>query len=218
MLKESTLKQRFEMIEEFLPDILQMIRKDLRQEHLKQDKEFLKNHFAGKNPNKLTVDELVQAYAPLLRDGGEEYWDFFSDRWLRRHTEMYYFFEEKLKEYDENFTELECLDPSFARELSKEAKTLFGPRSTYIFAVLNEVVFPQEIYDELNQEARIKEDRVEEKRAGEDPEARHQREMRNLQSKYEKKLLGYQRLYDRDVSALKKQVASLQRKLADRSE
>jgi len=218
MLKESTVKQRFEMIEEFLPEIVQMIRKDLRQEHLKQDKEFLNAHFSGKNPNKLSVDELVQGYAPLLCEGGEEYWDFFADRWLRRHTEMYYFFEEKLREYDENFTELEILEASFAKQLASEAKAMFGAQNAYIFAVFNEVVFPKEIYDEMLAKARVKDEVVEEIKVGENPEVRHQREQRNLQSKFEKKLLGLQKLYDRDVSALKKQVAALQRKLAARDE
>ena len=98
MLKESTGQQRFEMIQEFLPFIIQIIRKDLRQDHLKRDKDFLKTYFGGKNPNKLSVDDLVTGYTPLLKEGNDELWEFFSDRWLRKHTEMYYFFEEKLKE------------------------------------------------------------------------------------------------------------------------
>jgi len=215
MLKESTGQQLFEMIEEFFPLIIQTIRKDLRKDHLKNDKEFLKIHFGGRNPNKLSVDDLVEGYAPLLKNGNDELWDFFSERWLGKRTEMYYFFEEKLKELAEDFTEMDEMDASFARKLAQEAEVLFGARDTYIFAVMNAVVFPKEIYDDLGERARHKEEVVEVKAVqGENLEAKYQREIRNIQSKYEKKLLGFQKKYERDVAALKKQVGSLQRKLA----
>jgi len=153
MLKESTAQQRFVMIQNFLPLIIQKIRKDLRQDHLKCDKDFLNSYFGGRSPNKLTVEDLVAGYSPLLKEGNEKLWEFFSDRWLRKHTEIYYFFEAKLKEIDEDFTELKKLKKSEANCLVQEATNLFGATNTYIFSVLNSVVFPKAVYEKLLKEA-----------------------------------------------------------------
>ena len=216
MLKESTIQQHYELIEEFFPAVLQTIRKDLRQDHLKKDKEFLKAHFGGKNPNKLTIEELAQGYAPVLQGGKELLWEFITERWLMKHTEIYYFFEEKLQKIQEDFTELDVMDLSFAKQLVEEAVTLFGAKNTLIFSVMNSVVFPKQVYEDLRQKARQVEAVPETKEIdpSEDHEARLQREINRIQNKYEKKMLGLQKKYDRDVAALKKQVATLQKKLA----
>ncbi|NGX57327.1 MAG: hypothetical protein K940chlam3_00217 [Chlamydiae bacterium] len=212
MLKESTYPEKYQMIQEWLPLIIQSIRKDLRQGHLKKDRAFLMQHFQGKNPNKLTIDELVAGYAPLLKEGNEELWEFFIDRWLLKHTDIYYFFEQNMKEIDEEFTELDEIELSVAKKIAEESTQQFGAKNTFIFSVLNSVVFPKEVYDQLQAAAR--ESVVErEEPVPESSIQDHSSELKRLENRYEKKLLGLQKKYDRDVTALKKQIANLQKKL-----
>ncbi len=220
MLKDSTCTDRYEMIKEFLPHVVQSIRKDLRKEHLKKDKEFLQNYFGGKNPNKLSVDELTIGYSQLLKQGNEALWDFFSERWLMKHTDIYDYFEDRLTEVNEKFSEIDQLDLPFAESLANGSIEQFGVLDTYLFSVLNSVVFPKSLFDELLIKAKheaCEEPKKKPAHTQSSPE-HHERELNKLQTKYEKKLLGFQKKYDRDIGALKKQVAMLQKKLAEKNE
>lgn len=216
MLKESTYPLKYQMIKHCLPSLILSIRRDLRQDHLKKDKAALKEYFQGKNPNKLTVEELAEGYAPLLEGGNEDLWEFIAERWLLKHTDVYYFFEEKLKEIDEEFTSLEEIELEKARSIADESVRLFGAEKTLIFGVLNEVVFPKEIYNDLEKAAK-EAPRVHEKPENILPPQDYSAEIKRLENKYEKKLLGLQKKYERDVAALKKQVSALQKKLAAQS-
>lgn len=220
MLKDSTCMDRYEMIEEFLPQVVLAIRKDLRNEHLKKDKEFLQTHFGGKNPNKLSVDELTIGYSQILKQGNEAFWDFFSERWLMKHTDIYDYFEERLCEISEKFSEIDQLDLPFAESLANGSIEQFGALDTYLFSVLNSVVFPKSLFDELLTKAKhevCEEPKRKPAHFQNSPE-QFERELNKLQTKYEKKLLGFQKKYDRDIEALKKQVAMLQKKLAGKNE
>ncbi len=146
MLKNSTHAKQYELLKEFIPDIIRSIRRDLRQDHLKQDQEFLKGHFGSKNPNKLKTEDMVPVYSQLLKEGNEKVWEFFTDRWLLKHNDVYEFFEAKLSTVAEDFTKLEELDLEFSKELANESVKLFGAVDTLIFSVLNSVVFPESIY------------------------------------------------------------------------
>ena len=153
MLKDSTHAKQYELLEEFVPDIIRSIRRDLRQDHLKQDQEFLKTHFGSKNPNKLKTEDMAPVYAPLLKEGKEEYWEFFTDRWIMKHTDIYDFFEAELSKVAEDFTELEELDGDFSRRLVDGAVRSFGAVNTLIFSALNSVVFPESVYADLKKMA-----------------------------------------------------------------
>ncbi len=222
MYKDTTFKEKFAILNPWMPLIVEAIKKDLKNEHLRQDVVFLKTYFPSKNPAKLTTEEMVKAYAHAVAnaDNGENLGEFLTNRWLLRNGEIYHFFEQELNSLYPNFTELHEIEVEKADLLMQNAVDKFGAPSTYLFAVLNSVVFPKETYHSLGEKAHTaikeKKDReaIElEQQAAENTQKSHEWEIARLTDKYEKKLAGLQKKYIQDVEALKKQISILQRKL-----
>lgn len=222
MLKESTYKDKFAMLQNWMPVIADAIKKDLKNDHLKKDPGFSRLYFPGKNPAKLTSEELAEAYTRAIatEEGAEELAEFISNRWLLKHSDLYYFFEQELGKINPNFNEIKEIDKATATKIMEASVQQFGAVSTYLFCVLNSVVFPEEIYKKLSQDAvkRAEEEKVEAKASEEDAsveamQRNHEQQIARLTDKYEKKILGLQKKYTIDVEALKKQIANLQRKL-----
>jgi len=221
MLKETTYKEKFVMLAPWLAAIVDSVKKDLKNEHLKKDLGFVRQYFPGKNYNKLTSEELAAAYAHALAnsENGEELAEFISNRWLLKHTDLYHYFEHKLSQINPNFNEIETLDLAAAEKMMEEAITLHGAPRTYLFCVLNSVVFPDEIYKRLNKRALEDIEKVTEQKAAfeeaqsvEKMKQNYEQRIARLTDKYEKKILGLQSMYTKDVESLKKQLANLQRK------
>lgn len=226
MLKDTTYKEKFQMLDDWLEEIIDTVKKDLRNEHLKKDWNFLKKYFAGKNSNKLTTEDFVTAYRSAMaqEENGEEIGEFIASRWLLKNTEIYHFFEEKLRAITSDFSTLTEIDPQQAKKIIDEAIPRFGAPKTYLFSVINSVVFPEATYAELRKKAKEqrKQDVVQAEEAQEhlqleDLRKAHEREVLRLTDKYEKKLLGMQKKYLVDVEGFKKQIAQLQRKLLEKA-
>lgn len=223
MLKDATYKEKFSRLDHWLPTITDSIKKDLRNEHLRNDWAFVKHYFAGKNVNKLTNEELAAAYKDCLSNGekSEELGEFITNRWLLKNTELYHFFEQELSKINPNFHEITILEPKVAAKISEEAVAQFGSLNVYIFSVLNSVVFPAEIFASLEKSAREESNKAaahaeekKEKESVESMQRSYEQQIARLTDKYEKKLLGLQKKYITDTDSLKKQVSLLQRKLA----
>lgn len=221
MLKNATYKEKYAMLRTWLPSIIETVKKDLKNEHLKNDLQFCKVYLQGRNPSKLTVQELIEAYSSALdSEGSEVLAEFISNRWLLKNSELYGFFEEKLRAIHPNFTEIDEIDTNTSQIIVKEAVSLFGPIRTYLFSVINSVVFPKAIYDELEKQAERhveQEERqsqaMEEQQTFEAMQERYELRLARLEDKYEKKLNGLQKKYQHDMDALKKQISHLQRKV-----
>lgn len=222
MKNDNTYKEKFAMLKNWMPSIIDSVKKDLRNEHLKRDIAFVKRYFPGKNPNKLSVDELAEAYlrAIVEEEHAEELAEFVSNRWLLKHSDLYYFFEKELSGINPNFTELQELDKHKSLELMESSIQQFGAPNTYLFCILNSVVFPQEVLEILSQRAETKVAQAsieaaanEERQSFEAMQRNYEQQISRLTDKYEKKLMGMQKKYLQDVDSLKKQVANLQRKL-----
>jgi len=222
MLKDTTYKDKFAMLQSWMPQIIDSIKRDLRNEHLRNDIVFAKHYFPGKNPAKLTSEELAPAYIHVMANGEktEELGEFIANRWLLKHSDLYHFFEQELTKLNPNFNELTSIDKPHATKIMEESVKQFGAMETYLFCVFNSVVFPEEIYKTLSQKAtsHAKTKEVEEgKKQGEASiealKRNYELQIARLTDKYEKKLLGFQKKYTVDVETLKKQVVSLQRKL-----
>lgn len=216
MFKDATNPQRFPWIKNHTDALIRDIRKDLKQDHLKKDTAFLKKHFPAKVPNKLTQEELNGVYSAVLAEGDEALWEFVSERWLLKHTDIYNFFEQELKKITDDFSSLSEIEAGAAEKIMQESVRQFGAENTLLFAVLNSVVFPKSVYEKLAKLAAVKEE-AEKEVVGESIEAllkKHEQQMRRLEERYEKKLSGMERKYLADTTALKKQISTLQRKLS----
>jgi hypothetical protein len=226
MYKNATYKEKFADLQDWMPFIVEAVKKDLRNEHLKKDVYFVKKFLSSKNMHKVTTEELAQAYRKAIQEEekGEELAEFITSRWLLKNSELYEFFERQLSQINPDFTNLEEMDSAQAQALIEAAVEQFGAPYTYLFSVLNSVVFPQESFQKLRAQAQQhQEKQKEEERKNVDQlnvdqiNKNFEREIERLTDKYEKKLMGLQKKYVTDIESLKKQIAQLQRKLQEKS-
>lgn len=222
MYKDATYKKKFADLKEWIPSIVETIKKDLRNEHLKNDVYFVKKFLASKNIHKLTTEELAEAYEKAVQDEeqGEQLAEFMTSRWLLKNSELYDFFEKQLSQINPDFASLEEMTKEQARSLIDASNAQYGAPRTYVFSVLNSVVFPEESYETLKRQAKEQKTKQEEvsqfaveQNNIEQMRGDFEREIARLTDKYEKKLAGLQKKYLVDVEALKKQIAALQRKM-----
>lgn len=214
------MKNQFEILQPWINQILNVIKKDIKSEHLGSDPLFYKNYFGNRPQNRLTSEEIFIAYEKELLKGNEDLAEWIVNRWVFKHGDLYTHFAEKLSQILPDFDQIEALDEHQSEQVLHGAVANFGALPTYLFSVLNGVVFPEAILKKLRQEAEREEavkkaeaTAVAEKQSFEQLIARHEREMQRLQEKYESRLAGVQKKYDTDVAALKKQIRSLQQKL-----
>lgn len=223
MLTETTYKEKFSQLSFWLPSIIDSIKKDLKNEHLKNDWNFVRTYFPGKNPAKLVTEELVDAYSQALAnsEGAEQLAEFIANRWLLKHSELYYFFEQELKKINPNFNEITAVADAAALPIMESAIHTFGAPQAYLFCMLNSVAFSEKMFQTLSQKAEqgVKQMQKEtesklEQQSLENMQKNYEQQIARLTDKYEKKLLGLQRKYVQDTDSLKKQIAALQRKQA----
>ena len=225
MYKNASYKEKFVDLQEWLPFLVESVKKDLRNEHLKKDLSFVKKYLSSKNIHKVTTEELAEAYQKAIQEEqGEELAEFITSRWLLKNSELYEFFENQLTAIDPDFTNLQELSVEQAQTLIHSAIGQFGAPQTYLFSVLNSVVFPKESFQSLKTQARQHHDNQQEENQkksellnASEIHKNLEREIARLTDKYEKKLSGLQKKYITDVQHLKKQVAQLQRKLQEKS-
>lgn len=226
MYKEATYKKKFEDLHDWFPYLVETVKKDLRNEHLKKDPYFIKKFFSSKNIHRLTLAELVEAYQQAIKEEeqGEQLAEFISTRWLLKHSDIYGFFEQKLSAIHPDFSDMNELSLEDAKALIDMAEQEFALSDIYLFSVLNSVVFPESCFHELkarankHRETTQKEIRTQE----EEYELRKKQldfetELSRVNERWEKKFQGLQKKYLIEVEALKKQIAALQRRLHEKS-
>ncbi len=226
MYKNASYKEKFSDLQEWIPPMIESVKKDLKNEHLKKDYAFVKKFLNSKNLNKLTTEDLVQAYQRAIQEEekGEEIAEFITSRWLLKNSEIYHFFEQQLSQIQPDFTALNELTFPQAQILIEASIQQFGAPHTYLFAVLNSVVLPRESFEALKESAKQHHRKHQEEAAlalerqtVENMQKGFEQEKGRLIDRYEKKLAGIQKKYTTDVEALKKQIAYLQRKLQEKT-
>lgn len=223
MLKDATYKEKFELLQGWITSLIEDVKKDLRNDHLKGDWQFCKTYLAGKNLNKINNEELVAAYTKAVKESenGEALAEFIAHRWLMRNSELYHYFEQELSKINPNFGEIEKIDAPQAKTIIDGANKEFGALKTYLFAIINSVAFSKDDLHNLEKAAKadVEQKKKEavanlEKLSLDQLKTSYEQQIARLTDKYEKKLLGMQKKYTTDVDTLKKQVANLQRKLS----
>lgn len=225
MLKDATFKEKFTILKNWMPSIIEEIKKDLKNDHLQNDRTFTKTYFAGKPVNKLSVEELSQGYSQAMEtDASEQIGEFICNRWLMKNTDLYGYFESELRRISENFSDLTEIDKEKSLAITEKAIQQFGAPKTYLFAVMNSVVFPKEVFDQLNKRAQQADaahkeaaKQLAEQLSVADLSKNYEEKIARLTDKYEKKLQGLQKKYLTDTETLKKQIANLHKKLDNRS-
>lgn len=222
MLKDATYKEKCLRLKSWMPQIMETVKKDLKNDHLKKDFRFVKKYLTGKNINKLTTQDFVEAYVSALEqeENAEEIAEFVTNRWLIKNTELYDYFEKALSEISTDFTQLAEIEPKKSQEIIDRSVVSFGAPRTYVFSIMNSVVFPTEIYEKLDMRAKEAQKKAEHEEAIQQKHIAHEslkqhyeEQIARLTDKYEKKLSGMERKYFQDIDALRKQIIALQKRL-----
>lgn len=224
--EELPLKEKFAAIRPWMVDFVGQIKKDLRQEHLTQDRGFFNKYFRGKAINKLTTEELAEAYSNAIQgeENGDQIAEFVFHRWLLKNTDIYHFFDKELSKITEDYTTLTHIDKTVGEQIKKGSIEKFGAEKTYLFSLLNGVVFDDETMVKMRQAATDATHAAAQKKQQDaeqqDIDARvrdYEAQLSRLTDKYESRLAGLERKYEKDVGALKKQIVQLQRQLQAKS-
>jgi hypothetical protein len=221
MDKDATYQEKFASVKIWSEDIIETVRKDLKNEHLSRDPHFCRKYFLGKKHSEIDTKTFSEAYVTAIDSGNVGLAEFIATRWLLKNTDIYGYFEEKLKLINPDFESIIELEESVSQSLIAYAITQFGAAKTYIFSLFNSVAFSKKIYQDLKDQAEKetfekrkvnKED--EEKQTLLELQKRHDREMKAMKERFEKKLNGFQKKYLHDTEMLKKKIAELQDKYA----
>lgn len=216
MIKEQTYGEKFALLEPWLDAIFGCVKKELRSEHLRRNPQIVNKYFSKKALDKITNEEIKDAYYAEILQGNEEIGEWVASRWMFKHAEIYQFFAVCLSKINPDFEQIEEIPEDKALALMQSSVGQFGAATTYIFSIFNVVSFPQAVFQSLKEVALkpVTEEVVpSEALSLEALREKHEKEIAKLTDKYEKRLLGLQRKYTDDVSGFKKQIADLQRRM-----
>ncbi|HSX38535.1 MAG TPA: hypothetical protein VLE95_06865 [Chlamydiales bacterium] len=215
------MKNGFQIIRPWISHVLSAIKKDIKTDHLPASPAFAKAHFGNRPLNRLTTEEIFATYEKILLEGTDpDLAEWIVNHWVFKHGEIYSHFAGHLSQMTQNYEEIESLTEEQSEQILQGSAEQFGHLPVYLFAVLNEVVFPETVFEKLRiaAEQEAAQDQAEEKefqdlQTLEKVKERHASELSRLQKKYEGKIAGVLKKYTTEVEALKNQVRSLQKKL-----
>jgi hypothetical protein len=223
MIKEDSYKIKFDKLQPWINDIFQAVKKDMRNEHLLKTPSFVQKHFAKKAVDKLTLQEFASAYQKEIAEGDEDLGEKVIARWVLKNAELYQFFASELSKINPKFDEIDSISNEASAFLLNASIRQFGASATYIFSIINAVVFTEEQLSKLREIAlaeKANEAPKEEKSSFGSIDAvkeHYEKEMRKLSEKCEKRMQGVERKYIQDVEGLKKQIAQLHKKLGEKT-
>lgn len=226
MTEAKDYRTKFRQLEPWHPLLIAGVQKELIRDHLTKDRAFSKTHFGSLIPQKIPLEKLVEVYRKVVdaHPEAEMIAEFILTRWILKNSDLYYLFEKSLNQITPDFASLTSIEEAAARSLLQEALPQFGAAKCYCFSIINEVVFSPELLEELRDKALtelVQREKDNECSLQQEAETSLQRrnewlqaELQRQKERHEKKLLGLQRLHQKEVDAFKKQLASLQRQMA----
>lgn len=222
MIKEDPYKIKFQKMDPWICDIFQVIKKDLRNEHLLRSPVFIQKHFSKRSLDKLTIEEFSNAYVNEVAEGDEELGEKIVARWVMKNAEIYHFFVTELSKINSKYDEIEELPLDTSSFLLQTALDRFGATLTYIFCILNSVVLTEEQLLKLREVALLEKSQMpaQEKpilKSVEAVQEYYEKEIRKLTEKYERRMQGIERKYVQDLEGFKKQIAKLHKKLGEKT-
>jgi hypothetical protein len=208
------MENQFISLKNWMHVLLNAIRKDIKQDHLGSDPDFYRTYFGNRPQNRLTAEEIFNAYETELLKGNQSLAEWVVNRWVFKHGDLYQVFAERLSQINEHFDQIQTLSVEESEIVLAGTVERFGAIPTFLFVVLNGVVFPEAVRNRLMAQAEQEKANLEKKSEEDEGKeslqkllAAKEREIARLNDK----LLGVQKKYDKDVEALKKQIRALQK-------
>jgi hypothetical protein len=110
-----------------------------------------------------------------------------------------------------------------AKSLAARSVDKFGLKDTLFFSVINSVVFPDEVFVYLRDQMLLQKDssveiaHVSKEISLEEIKKEHESQMLKLSDRYEKRIQAMVKMHQQDLDGLKKQIAHLQKRLAEQA-
>jgi len=211
--EKASWSERFSLLSPWFADIMTVVKRDCKSEHLRLDPQFVRQHFGGVPVHKIRLEDMRAVYLQQLLAGQERLADFVANRWLFRNMDVYRFFETVLGKIAPEFEKIDELSEDQAKELLNGAKEQFGVEKVFCFVVLNEVALPKKSFDDLQRQAleslaerQQQEQELEEQGAV----SRIQQELERTKERYEKKIKDLIKKHQAELVKLQKQISKLQ--------
>jgi len=211
MQKESC-SERFSLLSPWFAEIISVVKRDCKNEHLRLDSTFVRQHFGGVPIAKISLEDMRAVYLQQVLAGQERIAEFISNRWLFRNMEVYRFFEEELGKISPEFEKI-ILTEEQARKILAVAIERFGAEKIFCFVLLNEVALPKAPLDDLQREALeclAKRQQKEEASEEESVLQRMQQELDRTKARYEKKIQEMTKKHQIEIKKFQKQISQLQ--------
>ena len=208
-MNKNDWSDRFSLIAPWFADIIQVIKRDCKSEHLRLDPYFVRKHFGGKPVQYINLEDMRDVYLQQILAGNDTLAEFVSNRWVFRHMDVYRFFEKELTKICPKFEQLHNMSEEQAATLINEASQEFGVEKVFCFVVLNEVTLPDQIFERLQQEALDKlavRQKDEETKAEMGALQKLQQELDRTKERYEKKIQEMTKRHQKEIELLRKQL------------
>ena len=76
---------QFQILQPWLPQVLNTIKREIKTEHLPGSHAFYRTHFGNKPISRLTIEEIFKAYETELLAGNQEIAEWVINRWVFKH-------------------------------------------------------------------------------------------------------------------------------------
>jgi hypothetical protein len=210
-IDRKTWAGRYSLLTPWFFDIINAVKRDCKNEHLRLNPGFVREHFSGMPLHRITLDEMRAVYLRLILGGNDQLAEFISNRWLFRNMELYNFFEKALSEVLPDFEKISELTQEQAEKLIREASEKFSCEDVFCFVVLNDVVIPQDVFNRLQRQAveALAKRQKEAENQGGSPEEKWRQEVERLKERQEKKIQEMTKRHQQEVVRLNSEIAKL---------
>ena len=201
---------RFAILSPWFADIMNVVKRDCKSEHLRLDPVFVRQHFGGVPLHRITLDEMRAVYMQQILGGHASLGEFVTNRWLFRNMDIYRFFEDSLQKISTEFEKIAELSLEQSEPLIAQALEKFDIEKVFCFITLNEVAIPTELFEKLQRQAleRLAERQEQTPEEGSKEELLRQ-EMDRIKDRHEKKLQELTKKHQQEIQRLQIEVSSL---------
>ena len=213
MIAKSHYKSKFEILSPFMEEICRGIKKEIKQE-------FIQKGLIRTGEYGAEWKGISQFFCKKIEEEEDEkVGEWVASSWICRHGEIFQYFHEQLSLLDKQYDHLVEFPLDVEEKLKRDSLDRFGCLNTYLFCVLNSVVFSLKTFEELKSKSleeliSNKVEKTDKKISSiEEMQKDFEKEKQKLEEKYEKRLQGILKKHQMEVEGYRKQIGQLQKKL-----
>ncbi len=219
MIVESVYSSKFILLEPFFEEIFTCIKKEIKREITIKGSVLQRKLGVQSVRETKEMIELFSKSIITLKE--EEVAEWAACAWINKHGDIFHLFHEFLVKVSSNYDELTEIPSDTEEEMIKKSSLEFGFFETYVFSILNSVVFSEKALSALRSAAlawmenkrkqQVKPLEISSEQRIKDLEER----LEKMVEKHEKKVLGITEKYRIEIEGYRKQIGKLQKKLEE---